>query len=78
MLITLFTKVPAILVAGAMPVVATCFAFVDLALFVPHTSSNSTAPIIIPVAFFFGLIGGVPGVLAGLTVSQLTKVLKSK
>ena len=72
MLITCLTKAPALLTACALPVAAVAFAFIDLALFVPHTPENSTAPVIIPVSFFFALFGGVPGVIAGLLLRRLT------
>ena len=72
MLITCLTKAPAILIASAMPVAAVAFAFIDLALFVAHTPENSTAPLIIPVSFLFGVVGGVPGVIAGLLLRWLT------
>lgn len=64
-LITSLTKAPPVPTGLLLPVPVGAAAIVYVMYFVPATASNSTAPVIIPFAFAWTLLGTLPGALIG-------------
>jgi hypothetical protein len=70
-LMTGLFRVSAVLISCLLPIAAALLAYLYITFFVAPVASNSTAPVIIPFAFIFAVVGGVPGAFAGLSVRDM-------
>ena len=70
-LVTALTRASALLTGCLLPVAAAVLAVVYIMFFVAHVPQNSTAPVIVPFAFIWTVLGSVPGSFAGLSLREL-------
>jgi hypothetical protein len=64
-------RVSVLAAACLLPVIATILAIVYVMFITAPIASNSTAPIIVPIAFIWTMLGSVPGSFAGLSLRNL-------
>jgi len=70
-LVTAVIRTSAILTGCLLPVAAALLAIVYVMFFVARIPQNSTAPVIVPFAFIWTILGSVPGSFAGSALRNL-------